>query len=210
MDEHALDLRRLRGAVDRRRLARPEAVRGHLAHARAERRNGRSSSRLGGTAAAGCGPDNPGAALLDLSTLRTAIISQFAGPGPELIGKRIGRYTIARFIGKGGMGAVYQAARENDFRMQVAIKLLKPGVDTETALHRFVAERQILAELEHPNIARLLDGGSTDEGNPYLVMEYVEGTRIDTWCDSRQLPVRDRLKLFRQVCAAVQSAHGRE
>ena len=89
-----------------------------------------------------------------------------------------GRYTIQSLIGKGGMGAVYRAVREDDFRMQVAIKLLKRGTDTDAALGRFRAERQILAGLQHPNIARLLDGGATETGSPYFVMEYVDGTPL--------------------------------
>jgi serine/threonine-protein kinase len=89
----------------------------------------------------------------------------------ELIGKRIGPYSMTRLIGKGGMGAVYRAIREDDFRMEVAIKVLKHGTVTEAALSRFRAERQILAGLQHPNIARLLDGGATETGLPYFAME---------------------------------------
>ena len=103
------------------------------------------------------------------------------------------------------MGAVYRAVREDDFRMQVAIKLLKRGTDTEAALSRFRAERQILAGLEHPNIARLLDGGATETGLPYFVMEYVDGTPLLEY--AAPLPVRQRLELFRSVCPAVQYAH---
>jgi eukaryotic-like serine/threonine-protein kinase len=123
----------------------------------------------------------------------------------DLAGKRLGRYTIQGLIGKGGMGAVYRAIREDDFRMEVAIKLLQRGTDTETALGRFRAERQILAGLQHPNIARLLDGGATETGLPYLVMEYVDGTPLLEY--AAQLPVRRRLELFRSVCEAVQYAH---
>ena len=123
----------------------------------------------------------------------------------DLTGTRIGRYTITGLIGKGGMGAVYRAVREDDFRMQVAIKLLKRGTDTDAALGRFRAERQILAGLQHPNIARLLDGGATEAGLPYFVMEYVDGTPLLEY--AAPLPVRQRLELFRSVCAAVQYAH---
>ena len=126
-------------------------------------------------------------------------------------GRRIGPYQILREIGHGGMGTVYLAERaDGQYRKQVAIKLVSPHLGTEEVLRRFRNERQVEASLDHPNIARLLDGGTTEDGLPYLVMEYVEGVRIDAWCDSRKLPVRDRLKLFRQVCAAVQSAHERE
>src|SRR5207248_7581522 len=97
---------------------------------------------------------------------------------PGLTGTRIGRYTIQGLIGKGGMGAVYRAVREDDFHMQVAIKLLKRGTDTDAALGRFRAERQILAGLQHPNIAHMLDGGATETGLPYFVMEYVNGTPL--------------------------------
>jgi serine/threonine protein kinase/Tfp pilus assembly protein PilF len=123
----------------------------------------------------------------------------------DLIGTRIGRYTIEALIGKGGMGAVYRAVREDDFRMQVAIKLLKRGTDTEAALRRFRAERQILARLQHPNIPRMLDGGATEAGLPYFVMEYVDGTPLLQYSALRS--VRQRLQLFRQVCSAVQYAH---
>ena len=110
-----------------------------------------------------------------------------------LTGSRIGRYTLHALIGKGGMGAVYRGVREDDFRMQVAIKLLKRGTDTETALSRFRAERQILAGLQHPNIARLLDGGATEAGLPYFVMEYVDGTPLLEY--AAPLPVRRRLRV---------------
>lgn len=125
----------------------------------------------------------------------------------ELIGERVGRYSITRLIGKGGMGAVYHAVREDDFRMQVAIKLLKRGTDTEAALGRFRTERQILAGLQHPNIARLLDGGATGTGLPYFVMEYVEGTPLLEF--AAPTSVSERLELFRSVCSAVQYAHER-
>ena len=123
-------------------------------------------------------------------------------------GRRIGPYQILREIGHGGMGTVYLAERaDGQYRKRVAIKLVSPHLGTEEILQRFRNERQVVADLDHPNIARLLDGGATEDGLPYLAMEFVEGVRIDTWCDSRKLPVRDRVRLFRQVCAAVQYAH---
>uniref|UniRef100_Q01NG0 Serine/threonine protein kinase n=1 Tax=Solibacter usitatus (strain Ellin6076) TaxID=234267 RepID=Q01NG0_SOLUE len=125
--------------------------------------------------------------------------------GCELIGTRIGRYSIAGLIGRGGMGTVYRAEREDDFHTQVALKVLKRGTDTEKALSRFRSERQILAGLQHPNIARLLDGGATGAGLPYFVMEYVEGAPLLEY--AAPLPVRERVKLFRSLCAAVQYAH---
>jgi serine/threonine-protein kinase len=126
----------------------------------------------------------------------------------QIAGTRLGRYTISSLIGKGGMGAVYRAFREDDFRMQVAVKLLKRGMDTDDALARFRRERQILADLQHPNIARLLDGGATDDGLPYLVMEYVDGVPLLE--HTARIPVRGRLELFRTICGAVQYAHERQ
>ncbi len=127
---------------------------------------------------------------------------------PALTQQRIGPYRILRELGHGGMGAVYLAERaDGQFHKQVAIKLVHPQLSTEEILRRFRNERQILAVLNHPNIARLLDGGTTEDGRPYLVMEYVEGVPIHHWCQSRKLNVRDRLRLFRKVCDAVQYAH---
>jgi tRNA A-37 threonylcarbamoyl transferase component Bud32/tetratricopeptide (TPR) repeat protein len=126
------------------------------------------------------------------------------------IGRRIGSYVVVDLLGRGGMGEVYRARRADaQYHKEVAIKLVRAGYDTRYVLDRFRAERQILADLEHPNIARLLDGGATDEGLPYLVMELVEGEPIDAYCDRQRLSVRDRLSLFRRVCEAVQFAHQR-
>ncbi|MEP6923316.1 MAG: serine/threonine-protein kinase, partial [Pyrinomonadaceae bacterium] len=123
------------------------------------------------------------------------------------LGKQIDSYKILREIGAGGMGTVYLAARDDDFEKQVAVKLIKRGMDTNAVLKRFVVERQILANLEHPNIAGLLDGGSTTDGLPYLVMEYIEGEPITKFCDSHQFSTEERLKLFQEICAAVSYAH---
>src|SRR5690349_11167691 len=123
-------------------------------------------------------------------------------------GRRIGAYRIVREIGRGGMGAVYLAERADEvFRQQVAIKLIKRGMDTDLVLSRFRAERQILASLDHPNIARLLDGGTTEDGLPYFAMEYIEGQPIDAFADEHRLSIAERLGLFLQVCAAVSYAH---
>jgi non-specific serine/threonine protein kinase/serine/threonine-protein kinase len=123
-------------------------------------------------------------------------------------GLPIGAYRIVRELGRGGMGTVYLGERADaQFDMRVAIKLIKRGMDSDGVLQRFRHERQILAGLEHPNIARLLDGGTTDEGVPYFVMEYVDGQPIDEYCRSRQLPIEQRLDLFQQVCHAVSYAH---
>jgi serine/threonine protein kinase len=105
------------------------------------------------------------------------------------------------------MGAVYEGVRADQYRKRVAIKLVQGGLDSELTLARFRRERQILANLAHPNVATLLDGGVTPDGRPFLVMEYVEGEPITTWCDARRLSVDARLALFRQVCDAVQYAH---
>src|SRR5262249_11433822 len=113
-----------------------------------------------------------------------------------------------REIGHGGMGVVYLAVRADDhYRKRVAIKLVQRGMDVDFVIRRFRHERQILASLDHPNIARLLDGGATPSGLPYFVMEYIEGQPIDEYCDHNRLSTVERLKLFRQVCAAVQYAH---
>ncbi|MBL8206787.1 MAG: protein kinase [Blastocatellia bacterium] len=128
--------------------------------------------------------------------------------GDSLIGQMVGVYRILELIGRGGMGTVYLAERADaEFRQQVAIKIIKRGMDTDFIRDRFLQERQILASLEHPNIARLLDGGTTADGLPYFVMEHVTGTSLLTYCNAHRLSIAERLKLFRQVCAAVQHAH---
>jgi eukaryotic-like serine/threonine-protein kinase len=128
--------------------------------------------------------------------------------GDGLAGLRLGAYEIIRETGRGGMGAVYLARRaDEEFEKEVAIKLLKRGTDTDEVLRRFRAERQILARLDHPNIARLLDGGTTPDGLPYFVMEYVEGVPITDFARDKNLSLRERVALFLKVCAAVQFAH---
>jgi serine/threonine protein kinase len=123
-------------------------------------------------------------------------------------GKRIGPYLVEEQIGHGGMGEVYAATRaDGQFTKRVAIKLVRSGFDNALLLERFRNERQILATLVHPNIAQLLDGGTSEDGIPYLVMELVDGVPIDTYCERQKLGISERLKLFRQVCSAVQYAH---
>lgn len=120
----------------------------------------------------------------------------------------IDRYRVVRHLGTGGMGVVYLAERaDSEFEQKVAIKLVSSGLVSPNVIARLRSERQILAALHHPNIAHLIDGGATSDGKPYLVMEYVEGTRIDLYCSTHQLGIPERLKLFQQVCAAVHSAH---
>ncbi len=140
--------------------------------------------------------------------LNGSSVRQFMGEEQLPAGEKVGVYEIVRPIGRGGMGVVYLAERPfGRFKKPVALKVVKRGMDTEEIVQRFRFERQILAGLEHAHIARLLDGGVTDDGLPYFVMEYVEGKPIDQYCDDKQLSIRQRLKLFRAVCEAVAYAH---
>jgi eukaryotic-like serine/threonine-protein kinase len=145
-----------------------------------------------------------------LNTPALSLAHPAPSPTFDRLGRRLGAYTILEEVGRGGMGEVYRAARaDGQYEQQVAIKLVRGGHDTALVLGRFRHERQILASLDHPNIARLLDGGTTEEGIPYLVMELIEGTPINQYCDSHSLNVTERLHLFLQVCSAVQYAHQR-
>lgn len=126
----------------------------------------------------------------------------------SLLGTMLGgKYKILEKIGLGGMGAVYVAEQSQPIRRKVAIKIIKPGMDSTQVLSRFEVERHALALMDHPNIARVLDGGMTDVQRPYFVMEYVKGEPLTDFCDSQQLTVKDRLNLFTQICNAVQHAH---
>jgi len=127
-------------------------------------------------------------------------------PTPDA-GERIGRYKLLEKIGEGGCGVVYMAEQEEPVRRRVALKVIKPGMDTREVIARFEAERQALALMEHPHIAKVFDGGATDAGRPYFVMELVRGLRVTDYCDKKNLPTRQRLDLFVQVCQAVQHAH---
>jgi serine/threonine-protein kinase len=136
------------------------------------------------------------------------VTSLKALPVEDPIGRLVGRYRLERCIGSGGMGTVYLGTRADaEFSQRVAIKLVKRGMDSDEIMRRFRAEKQTLAALHHPNIALLLDGGVTDSGQPYLVMEYVEGEPIDRYCDRLRLPVEARLSLFLAICDAVRHAH---
>ena len=148
----------------------------------------------------------PGILERHLTPAATALA---ANPAPEpLLDRRIGPYRVVRELGRGGMGVVYLAERvDGEFRREVAIKLLRNSPDAEELHRRFLAERQILASLSHPNISQLLDGGTTDGQLPYLVMEYVDGQPITTYCDRHGLDICARLRLFVDVCRAVSSAH---
>jgi len=140
-----------------------------------------------------------------------ATLTQHAAEGiadPFQPGRHLGPYRIVERIGKGGMGTIHLAVRDDDeYRKRVAIKVLRRGFESDDLLRRFRRERQILASLDHENIAKLLDGGTTDGGLPYLVMEYIDGVPIDEYCDAHRLSIRERLELFRHVCAAVHVAH---
>jgi serine/threonine protein kinase/tetratricopeptide (TPR) repeat protein len=131
-----------------------------------------------------------------------------AAPPPTLVGRRVGHYRVEAKLGEGGMSTVYLAVRADDaYQQKVALKVLGYGADRSDLAARFRAERQILASLDHPGIARLLDGGTIDDGRPYLVMEYIEGAPLDQYCDRHRLGLEARVDLVRQVCAAVQYAH---
>jgi TolB-like protein/Flp pilus assembly protein TadD/tRNA A-37 threonylcarbamoyl transferase component Bud32 len=149
----------------------------------------------------------PPAVLIDGAPAALEALGEFdAGR----IGERIGPYRIVRRLGGGGMGDAYLAVRADEaFDKNVAIKLIKRGMDTDAVLRRFRQERQILADLDHPHIARLLDGGTTADGLPYVVMEYVEGLPLDAYCETHRLSTRERVALFVLVCDAVQHAHDR-
>ena len=128
-------------------------------------------------------------------------------PGPERPGAAVGPYVLLEQIGEGGMGVVFLAEQTRPVRRQVALKVIKAGMDTRQVIARFGAERQALALMDHPNIARVLDGGATDTGRPYFVMELVKGVPVTRYCDEHRLTLRQRLELFVQVCGAVQHAH---
>src|SRR6185436_14314965 len=142
----------------------------------------------------------------------------FFGPGDSLVGAAashltetpgtvIGRYKLLQKIGEGGMGVVYMADQREPVVRKVALKIIKLGMDTRQVIARFEAERQALALMDHPNIAKVLDGGTTQTGRPYFVMDLVQGLPITQFCDEAQLSTNDRLGLFLDVCSAIQHAH---
>ena len=137
------------------------------------------------------------------ATITPAHLRSIVPTAPDAVGP----YRILQLIGEGGFGSVYLAEQEHPVRRQVALKLIKPGMDTRQVIARFDAERQALAMMEHPNIARVLDAGATETGRPYFVMELVRGVPLTEYCDAHHLPTRQRLELFVQVCRAVQHAH---
>jgi len=138
--------------------------------------------------------------------------SALAEPAPldlftETPGGQIGRYRLLSVLGEGGMGIVYLAEQEHPIKRQVALKVIKPGMDSKRVIARFEAERQALALLDHPNIAHVYDAGTTESGRPYFVMEYVKGLPVTEHCDHHKISIEDRLRLFLQICHAVQHAH---
>ncbi len=130
-----------------------------------------------------------------------------AGSSTEQPGMRIGRYKLLSILGEGGMGIVYLAEQQGSIRRRVALKVIKPGMDSKRVIARFEAERQALALLDHLNVANVYDAGMTEAGRPYFVMEYVKGLPITEYCDHHKLTIKERLRLFQQVCSAVQHAH---
>ena len=125
----------------------------------------------------------------------------------EKPGDRIGHFKLLQQIGEGGCGVVFMAEQEEPIRRRVALKIIKPGMDTKSVIARFEAERQALAVMDHPNIAKIFDAGATESGRPYFVMELVRGVKITEYCDQHSLATQERLKLFVQVCQAIQHAH---
>src|SRR5262249_15613032 len=129
-----------------------------------------------------------------------SVAAHVASPSAEGPGTQIGPYKVLEQIGEGGMGLVYMAEQQQPIRRLVALKLVKPGMDTKQVIARFEAERQALAMMDHPNIAKVHDAGTIDTGRPYFVMELVRGIPINEFCDQKRLNIRKRLELFIQVC----------
>jgi eukaryotic-like serine/threonine-protein kinase len=132
---------------------------------------------------------------------------EFTDVPDETVGQKIGRYKILEKVGEGGCGVVYVAEQTEPVRRRVALKVIKLGMDTKQVVARFEAERQALAMMDHPNIAKVLDAGSTESGRPFFIMELVRGIRITDYCDQNKLPTRERLELFIKICQAIQHAH---
>ncbi|GMV05944.1 MAG: hypothetical protein AMXMBFR53_22210 [Gemmatimonadota bacterium] len=174
---------------------------------------GRRSDVPGGLAdlLRACSAEPGDRSMARLAADLTALTSEAAGssPGPATgpSPERIGAYVVHDVLGKGGMGVVFLAEQVEPLRRLVALKLIKPGMDTEHVLARFAAERQALALMDHPNIAKVLDAGATPTGRPYVAMELVEGPPLTRYCDQRRLTVRDRVRLFLPVCRAIRHAH---
>ena len=139
--------------------------------------------------------------------VETPFFTRTIRPSDTLAGAVIGSYRLIQLLGNGGMGEVWLAEQKQPVRRRVAIKLIKAGMDTREVVARFESERQALALMDHPAIAKVFDAGSTPEGRPYFVMEFVSGIPITTYCDKQKLTMRQRLELFVRVCEGVQHAH---
>src|SRR5215813_7179634 len=197
MNAHETDLESLLAAAveisdDRERSAFVERVCASKLRQRAE-----LESMIRDYFAAGSLLESPAAIVATVDSAATSV------------GTQIGPYKLLEQIGEGGMGLVYMAEQQQPVRRLVALKLVKPGMDSKQVIARFEAERQALAMMDHPNIAKVHDAGTTDTGRPYFVMELVRGIPISEFCDQQKLTVRQRLELFIQVCQAIQHAHQR-
>jgi serine/threonine protein kinase len=149
----------------------------------------------------------PGGLLEQPAVAPATMLAPHLGPRQDSAGTRLGPYKLLQLLGEGGMGAVWMAEQQEPVHRLVAVKVIRAGLDSGQAVARFEAERQALALMNHPNIAQVLDGGATEDGQPYLVMELVKGTPITRYCDDHRLPLRQRLELFVPVCQAIQHAH---
>ena len=143
----------------------------------------------------------------DADSPKETIVLSFPEPPGEQAGDRIGQYKLLQEIGEGGMGTVWMAEQQEPVRRRVALKVIKLGMDTKQVIGRFEAERQALALMDHPNIAKVLDAGSTKNGRPFFAMELVKGVPITRYCDEHRVGTKERLKLFTDVCHAIQHAH---
>ena len=146
-------------------------------------------------------------ALLRAHNEESLFLPAVINPPSEKPGEQIGRYKLLERVGEGGCGVVYVAEQTEPVRRRVALKVIKLGMDTQQVVARFEAERQALALMDHPNIARVLDAGATDTGRPYFVMELVKGITLTTYCEQEKLDLASRLDLFIKVCQAIQHAH---
>ena len=149
----------------------------------------------------------PGEAKPGRGPFNTIKVAPPAQPADEAVGQTLGRYKLLEKIGEGGCGVVYVAEQTEPVRRRVALKVIKLGMDTKAVVARFEAERQALAMMDHPNIAKVLDAGTTETGRPFFVMELVRGIHITDYCDQNHLATKERLDLFIKVCQAIQHAH---
>ena len=149
-------------------------------------------------------PEAPKPGSQPVNTIKVGVTDN---PADDAVGRMVGHYKLLEKLGEGGCGAVYVAEQTEPVRRRVALKVIKLGMDTKAVIARFEAERQALAMMDHPNIAKVLDAGTTEAGRPYFIMELVRGIRITEYCDQNQLSTRERLDLFIKVCHAIQHAH---